>query len=79
MPPFKNRNDEMEDLTEEEKTKITMEMLRDQPLQTIGTVALLKIAELAINANSDETEMSLEGTFSGKRYKCKMVVTWEEL
>ena len=67
----------MENLTEDQKTKITMEMLNAQPLQTVGQIALLKIAEMAVSANSEETTLSTEATFEGKRYKCKMVVTWE--
>lgn len=68
----------MEDLTEEQKVQIAIQMLTEQPLETAGQVALLKIAEMAIKANSEETTLSTEATFEGKRYECKMVVTWEE-
>jgi hypothetical protein len=45
---------------------------------SIGQIALLKIAQLAVSVNSDETTLTTEATFDGKRYKCKMLVTWEE-
>lgn len=69
----------MTELTEEQKTKITMEMLRKQPLETLGTAALLSIAEMAVKANSEKTTLSTEATFEGKRYKCKMLITWKEV
>lgn len=68
----------MKNLSESEMTSITMEMLNKQPLETIGQVALLKISELAIKTNSQETTLTTEATFNKKRYKCKMVVTWQE-
>lgn len=54
-------------------------MLNKEPLQTVGQIALLKMCELAVSTNSEETVMSTEATFGEERYKCKMVVTWEKL
>jgi hypothetical protein len=69
----------MEVLTDKQKSDITMEMLNERPLETVGQIALLKIAELAINCNSDETTLSTDATFNGKRYKCTMLVTWKQI
>jgi hypothetical protein len=69
----------MTNLTEEQKVGIAMEMLRKEPFDVLGQIALLKLAELAINTNSAETTLSTEATFEGKRYKCKMLVTWKEI
>lgn len=69
----------MENLTQEQKIDIAFEMLEKEPLQTIGQIALLKIAELAIESNSDKTTLTTEATFNGKRYNCKMSVTYEEI
>ena len=65
-------------ITEDER-KFIMAVLNEQPLETVGQIALLKIAELAINCNSDETTLSAEATFNGKRYKCTMLVTWKKI
>jgi hypothetical protein len=69
----------MKQLTDDEKVKITMECLKEQPLETVGQIALLKISEMAISVNSAETVLSTEATFNEKRYKCKMLITWEEI
>lgn len=69
----------MEKLTEAQKSKITMEMLRKEPMETVGQIALLKLAELGVNMNSEETNLSTKATFNGKRYKCNMLITWEEI
>lgn len=69
----------MQNLTEKEKIEITKEMMDKEPLLTVGTIALIKISELAIAANSEETELSIELVFNDKKYTCKMVSTWEEI
>lgn len=69
----------MENLTQEQKIDIALEMLEKEPLQTVGQIALLKLSKLAVEANSEETVLSTEATFNGKRYKCKMLITWEEI
>lgn len=69
----------MKNLTEEQKVKITMEMLRAQPLKILANIALLKIVEIGVASKSDETTLITEATFEGKRYKCKMSVNWEML
>jgi hypothetical protein len=76
---FKPKTNNMKELTKEEKIDIALEMLKEEPLETLGQIALLKLSELAINANSDETVLSTEATFNGKRYKCKMLVTYSEI
>lgn len=65
----------MKNLTEDERIKITLETIKDQPLETVGQLALLRISELAISMNSAKSTLSTEATFDGKRYKCEMVVT----
>lgn len=69
----------MENLTQEQKADIAIEMIEKEPLQTVGQIALLKISKLAIESNSDEITLSIKATFNGKRYKCKMSVTYEEI
>ena len=67
------------DLTGEQKVQVTMEMLKNQPLETIGLYTLLKLSDIGIAMNSDATELSCKGIFSGKNYNCKMLITWEEI
>lgn len=66
-------------MKEEQKTKMIMDALNKQPLETIGTVALLKISELAISTNSAETTLKTEATIDGERYELQMVVTYKKL
>ncbi len=68
---------DLKDLTLEQKIEITLETLKNQPTQTIGHMALLKMAELGISTCAEETELKTEATFNDERYKCKMTVTWE--
>lgn len=69
----------MTKLTEEEKSEIAVEMLNKQPIETIGHVALLKLAQLAIETNADNIEMKTEATIEGCRYECKMKITYKKL
>jgi hypothetical protein len=66
-------------LTQKQKTKITMEQLNKEPIETIGQVALLKMAELGIESNATNVEQTVESTMQGERYACSMVVTWKKL
>ena len=66
-------------MTDQEETKIVMDAISKQPLETVGHFALLKLAELGIKMDSEETKYSTEATFGNTRYKCKMLVTWEIL
>jgi len=66
-------------LSDKEVSALVIQELKKQPLETVGQVALLKISELAINANSNETTLSTEATFNGKRYKCNMLITYLEI
>jgi len=69
----------MNNLSTEQKIDIALEMIKKEPAATIGQLALLKLAELGINMNSEETTLSTEATVNQKRYKCKMIVTWEKI
>jgi hypothetical protein len=71
--------DKMKNLTEEQKTKIALEMLDKEPMETIGEIALLKLSQLAVSVNSEETVLSTKATFNGKRYECKMLITCTEV
>ena len=68
----------MQNLTEKEKINIAKEMMEKEPLVTVCTIALIKLSELAIEANSEETTFSTEIERNDKKYKCKIVATWEE-
>lgn len=68
----------MKKLSESERTAVTLEMLNEQPLETIAHVALLKVSELGLKSNSQETTITTTAIINKKRYKCKMVVTWQE-
>lgn len=69
----------MENLTEEQKNQIAIEMLNKQPLETIGQVALLKLSKLAIETNAADVTMSTKATIEGTRYECKMKVTYKKI
>jgi len=67
----------MESLTAEQREQIALEEFRKQPLQNICTVAVIKIAEVAISTNADNGVVETAATINGKRYKVKAVVTYE--
>jgi hypothetical protein len=69
----------MDNLTQEERTKIAKEELNKEPIETIGQVALLKMADLCISTGAENAEQTVEATLQGKRYACSMVVTWKEI
>lgn len=69
----------MEKLTKEQKEKIAVEMLNEHPIETIGTVALCKIAIIGISTEAESTTFSTEATIEGKRYSIKGVVTWDDI
>ena len=69
----------MNNLSTEQKIDIALEMIKKEPAATIGQLALLKLAELGINMNSEKTTLSTDATVNQKRYKCKMTVTWEKV
>ena len=69
----------MEKLTEEQRNTIAIEEFRKQPLQNICTVAVIKIAEVAISTNAENGIIETAATVNGKRYKIKAVVTYEEV
>lgn len=67
----------MENLTTEQKNQIAIEMIKEQPLQTLGHITLLKLSEIGINTNAENVTMSTKADFLGKRYNCKLIITWE--
>jgi hypothetical protein len=67
----------MKELTQEDRTKIAKEELNKEPVETIGQVALLKMADLGISTGAKNVEQTIEATLQGERYACSMVVTWE--
>jgi hypothetical protein len=69
----------MTQLTQEERIKIAQEEYYKVPLEVIGTTAIIKIAELAVKANSTKTTLSTEATLNDKRYLIKAVVTQKEV
>lgn len=69
----------MNNLTEEQKNQIAVEMLNAHPIETIGHVALLKLSKLAIETNAANVEMKTEATIEGNRYECKMRITYKKI
>jgi len=68
----------MENLTQEERTQIALEEYGKEPTQFIAHLAILKLADLGINANAENVTQTTEATFNGIRYNLKMVVSYEE-
>lgn len=66
-------------LTDEEKENIAFEVFNKMSISMLSTVTLLRITELAINMNSDNTKLECEAVIDGKKYNCKMKVTYEEV
>lgn len=66
-------------LTEEQRGQIALEEFRKQPIQNICTVAVIKIAEVAISTNAETGSVETEATLNGKRYKIKAVVTYKQI
>lgn len=69
----------MTPLTQEEKSKIAVEMLNKEPMQTVGHVALLKLGEMAISTNAEKATMSTEATINNERYLLEMTVTYKKV
>lgn len=67
----------MSTLTQEQKIDVALEMISEQPMHTVAQSALLKMTEMGINTNAEDITMTTEATFNNKRYKCKMLVTWQ--
>lgn len=70
---------EIENLTDEQREQIALEEFRKQPLQNICTVAVIKIAELAISTEAESGDLTTEATLNGKRYKITATVTYKEV
>jgi hypothetical protein len=66
-------------ISDEDRNQIAITQLQMEPLNTIAHVALLKLSALGLSTESKEIEQTTEATFSEKRYKCKMVVTYEPI
>jgi len=66
-------------MTKKQEIQFVREKINECPLETVGQIALLKLADLAVETNSNETTLTIEATLHGKKYKCKMVVTQEAL
>lgn len=69
----------MENLTQQQKESIAMEMFNDYPLTTICHLALLKMVEMSINLGGSESEIGTLATFNGKQYECKMIINFNEV
>lgn len=70
---------DIKDLTEDQREQIAIEQYRKVNKLTLIETALLIASEMAINANSEETTISLKADINDNRYKCKMVITYEEI
>lgn len=67
----------IKELTDEQKSEIAIEMLHKQPIQTVGQVALLNLAKIGIETGSKNVVLQTDATIKGKRYNCKMEVSYE--
>lgn len=66
-------------LTDMEKAEITREMLREEPTETIGMVAILKLGEFAVKTNAEEIKLDTVATVNNQRYLLKLVSSFEEV
>lgn len=66
-------------LTQKDKEEIAIEMFREQPLETVCHVAILKLGELAVQTKSESLTQTTEATYSGKRYAVEMIITYKEI
>lgn len=64
-------------MTREQEIELVRRMLKDEPMATVGHLAVLKLAEAAINANAKELTLTTEATFNNKVYDCKLEVTYK--
>ena len=69
----------MKNLTQKEREQIALEEFRKQPLENVGIVAIVKIAEIAISTGAESGTFSTEATLNGKRYEIKALVTYKEI
>ena len=69
----------MKNLSQEQRTKIAIEEFKKQPVETVGHVAILKLAELGINTNAENVTQKTEATFNGKRYSINALITYKEI
>ena len=69
----------IEKLTSEQRTQIAREEYGKSPIETVGHVGVLKIAEAAISLNAKCGTLSTEATFNDKRYEIEAVVTYNEI
>lgn len=69
----------MADLTDDEKIAITMDTIRNQPMETIGQMALIQLSRLAIETKAKDCVLSTEATINDCRYKLSMKVTYKKV
>ncbi len=69
----------MTNLTDEERQQIAIEEFRKEPIETLCHVAILKLAEMAINTKAESTTQTTEATFNDKRYSVEMKITYKEI
>lgn len=69
----------MENLTEEQRLQIALEVWQKQPANHICTLALLKMGEAAVMSNAPVAEFESKANINGKIYALKMVVTHQEI
>lgn len=65
------------ELTKQERQKIAIEEMNEEPLMNLIPVAISKIAKMAIESEAVEGEAGTEATIDGKRYKIKAIITFE--
>ena len=66
-------------MTHQQEIDLVNKMLKDEPMETVGHFALLKLSESGIKCNAATVELSTDATFEGVRYKCKMVITYTKI
>lgn len=66
-------------MTHQQEIDLVKRMLKDEPVETVGQLALLKLSELGLSVNSENVKLSTKATFNKKRYECIMIVTYIEI
>lgn len=66
-------------LTAEQRQQIAVAEFEKEDCQTLGHIAMLKLAKLGLSVNSENVEMNTEASFNNKRYSLKMTVEYIEI
>ena len=54
-------------MTQQQEIDLVKRMLKDEPAETVGQLALLKLSELGLSVNSENVKLSTKATFNKKK------------